>query len=146
MELGPGPKVDEFDLKRPGVDEDVFVFDVSVNDAGLVDLHEGVDELPEHVLRQDVAHAAVVRYEVEQVFGVGKVAGGIAHAFHDDHVAVGQLEVVFDRDHACKIKDSDQHPGPEIVPGIRGATVPFFRIFSNSRNASPVWPTDCPRK
>lgn len=102
VKLRPGSKVDELDLERPRVDEDVLVFDVSVNDAGLVDLHEDVDELPEHVPRQRVAHAATVGDEVEQVFGVSKVAAGIAHALHDDHVAVGQLVVVVNRDHACK--------------------------------------------
>lgn len=89
VHFGARPEVDELDFVRSGVDQDVLVLDVSVHDAGGVNLTNGLDNLQEDVLGEVLFDRARIGDEIEKVF-----AGTWAHSLHDDHIAIRQLEVI----------------------------------------------------
>ena len=102
VEPGPRAEVDEFGAIGLDVYEDVLVFDVPVDDSGLVALLDGPDDLAEDVSRQPLVQPLPVGDEVEEVLAA---LGRGPHALHDQQVVVGQLEVVDQLDHAGAVAD-----------------------------------------
>ena len=105
VNFGPGTEVDELDFVGSGVDQDVLVLDVAMNDAGRVNLIDRCDDLCEDVFGQLFLDGAGVGDIIEEVFARTGAGGRCAHSLHDDHVAVGQFEIVNQPDDTGNVSD-----------------------------------------
>lgn len=82
-------------------DEEVLVFDVSVDDSGGVTLSHHIDHLTEQVARLGLRHQLPVGDVIEQILD------GL-RALHDDDKAIGELEPGDELDDARNVRDFPQ--------------------------------------
>jgi len=100
MEPGSRPEVNELDFVGLGVNENVFVLDVSVDDLVGVTLGDSLHDLLENEPGQVLLEGAVVGDEVEQVFaGVRRAADPL----HDQKETVGKLEIIHQPNHTLHL-------------------------------------------
>ena len=100
-----GSEIDDLDFVCSGVDQDVLVFDVAMNNSGGVHLIDGGHDLLEDELGQVLLDGTGIRNEVEQIFARPGPGRGRAHPLHDDHEAVRKLEVVDQPDDTRDVGD-----------------------------------------
>jgi len=73
FEIGAGTKVDELELKVFQIDQEIFVFDVAMDDALAVTGEDGLDDLPEKVSGQLLLQDALLGDEVEKIFAARRL-------------------------------------------------------------------------
>ena len=67
LQIGAGPKVDQFQVEALEVDEKVFILDVAVDDALAVAGNDGLNNLAEKVASKLLLQHALLSDEVKQV-------------------------------------------------------------------------------
>ena len=66
MEVGPGPEVYELDVVAGGVDDDVLVLDVSVEDAAVVAQQHRVQQSPGQLLFILLLYYTIILYYIPE--------------------------------------------------------------------------------
>ena len=66
MEVGPGPEVYELDVVAGGVDDDVLVLDVSVEDAAVVAQQHRVQQSPGQLLFIILLYYTIILYYIPE--------------------------------------------------------------------------------
>ena len=95
---GAGAKVDQFEFARLEVDQEIFVLDVSVDDASPVASQDCLDHLPEEAPGQLLFKNSFLCDEVKEVLArLGPL--------HDNDEGVMALEVVDESDNAGDVGD-----------------------------------------
>ncbi len=148
---GAGAEVDQLDGVALGVDEDVLVLDITMEDPGGVNLLQGGHQLPEDLPGDLLLERSGVADEVEQVLDiVGTGTGSGCHTLQDEHVAVGQLVVLQEPDHAADVGhhlhqgDLDRDPDPAGVLGLHGPGLVDHLDGDRLSIAVPISSIDCP--
>ena len=101
LQEGAGAKVDKGQLAGLHVNQDVFILDVTVDDALAVAGEDGGGDLAEEVLGELLLDSSLLRDEVKQVLGVGRL-------LHDVDEGVGPLEEVEEPDDSADGLDAVQ--------------------------------------
>lgn len=93
--LTPGTEVYQLGVVSVEVHEDVFVLDVSVEDAAVSAVDDSGDNLTEHVSGKIFRERPVLGYKIEQVLAM--------YFLHDNVITICVVNIVQDLDHALHV-------------------------------------------